>query len=83
MAVLLHVDLAVAGSADVLNDLAALTDHVLDLIGGDHHAEHLGCVAAQLMAGLCDHRLDDLVQNIQAVSYTHLSWCAVWKRASL
>ena len=66
MAVLLHVDLAVAGSADVLNDLAALTDHVLDLIGGDHHAEHLGCVAAQLVAGLCDHRLDDLVQNIQA-----------------
>ena len=54
MAVLLHVDLAVAGSADVLDDLAALADHVLDLIGGDHHAEHLGCVAAQLVAGLCD-----------------------------
>ena len=51
MAVLLHVDLAVAGSADVLDDLAALADHVLDLVGGDHHAEHLGSVAAQLMAG--------------------------------
>ena len=65
MAVLLHVDLAVAGGADVLNDLAALTDHVLDLVGGDHHAEHLGCPAAQLLTGLGDHGLDDLVQNIQ------------------
>ena len=34
MTVLLHVDLAVAGGADVLNDLAALADDVLDLIGG-------------------------------------------------
>ena len=42
VAVLLHVDLAVAGGADVLDDLTALADDVLDLIGGDHHAEHLG-----------------------------------------
>ena len=66
MAVLLHIDLAVAGGADVLDDLAALTDHVLDLVGGDHHAEHLGSPAAQLLTGLCDHRLDDLVQDVQA-----------------
>ena len=66
MAVLLHIDLAVAGGADVLDDLAALTDHVLDLIGGDHHAEHLGSPAAQLLTGLCDHGLDDLVQDVQA-----------------
>ena len=63
--VLLHIDLAVAGGADVLNDLAALADNVLDLIGGDHHAEHLGCPAAQLLTRLGDHRLDDLVQDIQ------------------
>ena len=65
MAVLLHIDLAVAGGADVLDDLAALADDVLDLIGGDHHAEHLGGPAAQLAAGLCDDGLDDLIEDVQ------------------
>ena len=66
VAVLLHVDLAVAVGADLLDDLAALADDVLDLVGGDDDAEHLGRPAAQLVARLGDDRLDDLVQDIQA-----------------
>ena len=66
MAVLFHVDLAVALGADFLNDLAALADHVLDLIHGDGHAEHLGRILAQLCAGLGDAGLDDLIQDVQA-----------------
>ena len=65
MAVLLNVNLAVEVRAHLLNDLAALADDILDLVNGDHHAEHLGRVLGQLGARLGDDRLDDLVKDVQ------------------
>ena len=66
MAVLLNVDLAVEVRAHFLNDLAALADDILDLVNGDHHAEHLGRILGQLGARLGNDRLDDLVKDVQA-----------------
>src|SRR5699024_28022 len=66
VAVLLDVDLAVAVGADLLDDLAALADDVLDLIHGDDHAEHLGRVLGKLGTRRGDAGLDDLIEDIQA-----------------
>ena len=65
VAVLLNVDLAVEVGAHLLNDLAALADDVLDLVNGDHHAEHLGRILGQLGARLGNDRLDDLIEDVE------------------
>ena len=65
-AVIVNVDLGAGIGHDLLDDGAALADDVPDVVGIDVHDDHLGCVAADLLAGLGDDRQHDLVENLAA-----------------
>lgn len=50
--VLFNVDLAVALCADLLDNLALLTDDIADLLGVNLGGEHLGSILGELFSGL-------------------------------
>ena len=66
LAVIVDVDLDLAVSGNLLNDLAAAADNLPDLVHRNGEGEHLGSVLAQLLARFGNRLEHDLIENEDA-----------------
>ena len=64
--VVFDVDLDVAFCADLLDDLALLTDDITDLFNVDLGGEHLGSILGKFCSGFCDAGKHDFVKDLAA-----------------